>query len=258
MKRAKLLIIALLCFAGFQQAAAQSDIELTDSISNEWDGDTGGGGIIPSMPSNPVTSLTMSQTSITIMGGERYKLTAKTNSDAGNKRVIWSIADKSIAFLGSDGVIRGLKTGKTTVTASSVSNPEITASCSVTVTSDYVAPESGWILPWGKDEAWDMSYLYFEQSKYREPALDKNGNNWKELNYDDTKWKTITGPMGSPEVGYAPFNYVWKGENNCFCLRRKFTLPSIDDGKYTFSTLHDDGVVFYLNCKEIINEENWS
>ncbi|MBR5861158.1 MAG: InlB B-repeat-containing protein, partial [Bacteroidaceae bacterium] len=258
MNRAKLLIILLLCFAGLQQAVAQSDIELTDSISNEWEGDTGGGGIIPSIPSNPVTSLTLSQTSITIKGGERYKLTAKTNSDAGNKRVIWSIADNSIAFIGSDGAVRGLKTGRTTVTASSFSNPEITASCSVTVTSDYVEPVSGWILPWGKDEAWDMNYLYFEQSQYKEPSLDEKGNNWKELNYDDTAWGTLTGPMGSPGITFSSYNYEWKGEYNCFCLRRTFALPKIGKGSYTFRMQHDDDIVVYLNGTEIINETGWT
>ena len=102
MKRIGLLIFALLLFAGYQQAAAQSDIELTDSISNEWGGDTGGG-MTPIIPSTPVTSLTISQTSITIEGGESYRLVAKTNSDAGNKKITWSIEDKNIAYVASNG-----------------------------------------------------------------------------------------------------------------------------------------------------------
>ena len=257
MKRIGLLIFALLLFAGYQQAAAQSDVELTDSISNEWGGDTGGG-MTPIIPSTPVTSLTISQTSITIEGGESYKLVAKTNSDAGNKKIAWSIEDKNIAYVTSNGTVRGLKTGTTVVTATSVSNPDLTASCRVTVTSDYVAIASGWILPWGKEEAWEMSYLYYEQSKYKEPIPDSDGNNWKELDYNDSAWRTLTGPMGSPGTTYSSYNYEWKGEYNCFCLRRTFTLPTVGQGVYTFRMQHDDDIVVYLNGAEVIYETGWT
>lgn len=257
MKRIGLLIFALLLFAGYQQAAAQSDVELTDSISNEWGGDTGGG-MTPIIPSTPVTSLTISQTSITIEGGESYKLVAKTNSDAGNKKIAWSIEDKNIAHVTSNGTVHGLRAGTTVVTATSVSNPDLTASCRVTVTSDYVALASGWILPWGKEEAWEMSYLYYEQSKYKEPIPDGDGNNWKELDYNDSAWRTLTGPMGSPGTTHSSYNYEWKGEYNCFCLRRTFTLPTVGQGVYTFRMQHDDDIVVYLNGAEVIYETGWT
>lgn len=257
MKRIGLLIFALLLFAGYQQAAAQSDVELTDSISNEWGGDTGGG-MTPIIPSTPVTSLTISQTSITIEGGESYKLVAKTNSDAGNKKIAWSIEDKNIAHVTSNGTVHGLRAGTTVVTATSVSNPDLTASCRVTVTSDYVALASGWILPWGKEVAWEMSYLYYEQSKYKEPVLDGDGNNWKELDYNDSAWRTLTGPMGSPGTTHSSYNYEWKGEYNCFCLRRTFTLPTVGQGVYTFRMQHDDDIVVYLNGAEVIYETGWT
>ena len=257
MSRIKPFVIALLCLVGFQQVEAQSDVELTDSISSEWGGGVGGG-ITPSIPSNPVTSLSLSQTSIIIKGGERHRLTAIVNGDASNKRVIWSVEDKEIARVLEDGTVSGLKTGNTTVRATSESNPEMTASCSVTVTSDYVAPSSGWILPWGKEEAWEMSYLYYEQSKYKEPILDGDGNNWKELDYNDSAWRTLTGPMGSPGITYSSYNYEWKGEYNCFCLRRTFNLPTVGQGVYTFRMQHDDDIVVYLNGAEVINETGWT
>ena len=257
MKRIGLLIFALLLFAGYQQAAAQSDIELTDSISNEWGGDTGGG-MTPIIPSTPVTSLTISQTSITIEGGGSYRLVAKTNSDAGNKKIAWSIEDKNIAYVASNGTVHGLRAGTTVVTATSVSNPDMTASCMVTVTSDYVTLPSGWILPWGKVEAWEMNYLYYEQSNYKEPVLDGNGYNWKELDYNDSAWRTLTGPMGSPGTTYSSYNYEWKGEYNCFCLRRTFTLPVVGGGEYSFYMQHDDDIVVYLNGEQVINETGWT
>ena len=142
MSRIKLLIVALLYFAGVQQVDAQSDIEVTDSISNEW-GDGSGGGFNPSIPSEPVTELTLSHTAIAIAGGESFKLKAQVNSTAVNKNIVWSIADNNVARVLNDGTVFGIKAGTTTVTASSVSNPEITASCSVTVTSDYVSSGDG-------------------------------------------------------------------------------------------------------------------
>ena len=257
MSRIKLLIVALLYFAGVQQVEAQSDIEVTDSISNEW-GDGSGGGFNPSIPSEPVTELTLSHTAIAIAGGESFKLKAQVNSMAGNKNVVWSDSNDGIAYMLSDGTVFGMKAGTTTVTASSASNPEITASCSVTVTSDYVAPSSGWIMPWGKEEAWNMKYLYFEQADYKEPPIDRNGKTWKDLDYDDSAWRTLTGPMGSSDIRYSTYNYQWEGEYNCFCLRRTFILQAVENGTYSFSIQHDDDIIVYLNGLEVINSTGYT
>ncbi len=236
---------------------AQSDIEVTDSTSTEWE-DNIGGGLLPDLPTDPVTSLTLSMTDITLDGGDRFRLTAQTNSTAANKAVTWSVADKKIAIVSNNGTVTGLKTGSTIVTATSVSNPEISASCKVTVISDYVAPSSGWILPWGREEAWTMKYKFFEQANYVEPSDDVFGRSWKELNYDDTSWETLTGPMGSEGIWYAPYNYVWRGEYNCFCLRRSFDLPVVGTGGYSFKMQHDDDIKVYLNGKLVIDEPDYT
>ncbi len=236
---------------------AQSDIEITDSTSTEW-GDNIGGGLLPSFPTDPVTSLMLSKTNITLEGGESLRLTALTNGTAANKSVTWSVADKKIAIVSSNGTVTGLKTGSTIVTATSVSNPEIFANCKVAVVSDYVAPSSGYILPWGKDEAWTMKYKYFEQDNYVEPSNDIFGRSWKELGYDDSSWETLTGPMGSEGIWYAPYNYVWRGEYNCFCLRRSFDMPVVGTGIYSFKMQHDDDIMVYLNGKLVIDEPGWT
>lgn len=256
MKRLK-YILSLLLLACCLPTMAQSDIEVTDSTSTEWE-DNIGGGLLPDLPTDPVTSLTLSMTDITLDGGDRFRLTAQTNSTAANKAVTWSVADKKIAIVSNNGTVTGLKTGSTIVTATSVSNPEISASCKVTVISDYVAPSSGWILPWGREEAWTMKYKYFEQANYVEPSNDVFGRSWKELNYDDTSWETLTGPMGSEGIWYAPYNYVWRGEYNCFCLRRVFDLPVVGTGNYIFKMQHDDDIKVYLNGKLVIDEPNYT
>ena len=78
------------------------------------------------------------------------------------------------------------------------------------------------------------------------------------LNYNDASWETLTGPMGSEGIRYAPFNYVWKGENNCFCLRRSFYLPIVGTGTYTLYTMHDDGIEVYLNGKLVAEYDDWT
>ncbi len=256
MKRLK-YILSLLLLACCLPTMAQSDIEVTDSTSTEWE-DNIGGGLLPDLPTDPVTSLTLSMTDITLDGGDRFRLTAQTNSTAANKAVTWSVADKKIAIVSNNGTVTGLKTGSTIVTATSVSNPEISASCKVTVISDYVAPSSGWILPWGREEAWTMKYKFFEQANYVEPSDDVFGRSWKELNYDDTSWETLTGPMGSEGIWYAPYNYVWRGEYNCFCLRRSFDLPVVGTGGYSFKMQHDDDIKVYLNGKLVIDEPDYT
>lgn len=258
MKQTKYIIsLLLLTVFCWQPVVAQSDIELTDSTSTDW-GDNIGGGFLPTLPTDPVTSLTLSMTDITLDGGDRFRLTAQTNSTAANKAVTWSVADKKIAIVSNNGTVTGLKKGTTTVTATSVSDPEISATCKVTVISDYTAPSSGWILPWGKDEAWTMKYKYFEQDNYVEPSNDIFGRSWKELNYNDASWETLTGPMGSEGIWYAPYNYVWNGENNCFCLRRTFDLPVVGTGIYSFRMQHDDDIKVYLNGKLAIDEPDYT
>ena len=256
MKRLK-YILFLLHLACWLPVMAQSDIEITDSTSTEW-GDNIGGGLLPSFPTDPVTSLILSKTNITLEGGESLRLTALTNGTAANKSVTWSVADKKIAIVSSNGTVTGLKTGSTIVTATSVSNPEIFANCKVTVVSDYVAPPSGCILPWGKDEAWTMKYKYFEQDNYVEPSNDIYGKSWKEIGYNDASWQTLTGPMGSEGIWYAPYNYVWRGEYNCFCLRRSFDMPVVGTGIYSFKMQHDDDIMVYLNGKLVIDEPGWT
>ena len=82
-----LLLLTVFCW---QPVMAQSDIELTDSTSTDW-GDNIGGGFLPALPTDPVTSLTLSMTEITLDGGDRFRLTAQTNSTAANKAVTWSV-----------------------------------------------------------------------------------------------------------------------------------------------------------------------
>ena len=122
--------------------AQNDDIEVTDSTSTEWGGG-GGGGLNPEQPTGPVTSISLSRTSVTLEGGKVIKLVATINSDAQNKTVIWTSSNSSIASVDNYGVVCALGKGKAVITATAAGNTALKATCEVTVTSDY----TGLFLP---------------------------------------------------------------------------------------------------------------
>ncbi len=114
------------------------------------------------------------------------------------------------------------------------------------------------ILPLGTEQAWESKYRFTESlNNHTEPALDANGRNWKELDYDDSSWPTLTGPMVGG-YSYPVINYEWTGTDNCFELRRKFHLEDKPQGVFTLSIGHDDAVWIYLNGHLVMSEINWN
>lgn len=85
----------------------------------------------------PVTSISISQTTATLEGGETVKLIATVNEDASNKKIIWTSADSNVASVRADGTVVGLSKGTTIITGTSEANPELTVTCEVEVISDY-------------------------------------------------------------------------------------------------------------------------
>lgn len=245
----RLLIIFTVIFPlSFCTAWAQDDIEVTDSTSTDWsDGD--GGDFNPQTPTGPVTSLTLSQTSISLEGGQTVRLVATINADAANKSVTWTSANSEIATVDTKGNILALGKGVTTVAATSVANNSITQTCTVTVTSDYVGVTTGYIFPWGHDEPWTMTYQEIEYNE--EPPTDIQ---WTQLDFNDSSWPIMYGPMGRAEGS----RFDWQGEHNGFYLRREFLQPSPTCKTYTFYTIHDDDLWVYLNGELIHHFEGWS
>lgn len=256
MHKARFIVVLMCAILFGSSAQAQGDdIDLTDSTSIDWGGGTGGG-INPNLPDEPVTSLTLSQTSLRMEGGQRVRLVATVNPRAMNKKILWTSSNNDIASVEDDGTVMALSIGTAVITATAAGNTDLKKTCKVTVTSNYVPPATRYILPWGRDEAWLMKYQQVEFS------MDPGDISWTKPDFDDSSWPTLTGPMGNngnDNGGRCPHNYEWEGDWNGYNLRRTFVLNDVvDNATYTFYTIHDDDLWVYLNGELIGNFEGWS
>ncbi|MBO4475871.1 MAG: Ig-like domain-containing protein [Bacteroidales bacterium] len=81
-----------------------------------------------------VTGITLSEPSITLKEGEYYTLTATVEpADATDPGIKWETSDDGFVTVSDDGQVYARAVGGATVTAISVDNPSITASCDVIV-----------------------------------------------------------------------------------------------------------------------------
>ncbi|MCQ2801980.1 MAG: Ig-like domain-containing protein [Bacilli bacterium] len=87
---------------------------------------------------NP-TGITLSASSLSLIEGESETITVTVSpDDATDKTVTWSVSEGSDFVTVTDGVITAIKVGSAVVTAKTVN--DISATCSVTVTSSAVDP----------------------------------------------------------------------------------------------------------------------
>ena len=82
----------------------------------------------------PVTSIKLGSKTASVKIGRMKVITATVNpADASNQKLTWSSSDEKIATVDSDGVVKGIKKGTVTITASA-ENGQVKATCKVTVT----------------------------------------------------------------------------------------------------------------------------
>ena len=87
----------------------------------------------------PVTSVTLSPSSLSMTVGETTWLTATVSpSNASNKDVTWTSSNTSVATVSSDGEVTAKKVGTATITAKTTDGGK-TATCSVTVKASTVS-----------------------------------------------------------------------------------------------------------------------
>ena len=89
----------------------------------------------------PVTSISLNRTSLTLNALGTYKLTATANpSTALNREVSWSSSNPEVATVDQTGFVTAITKGTTTITATAKDGSGVYKSCMVTVTnSAYVA-----------------------------------------------------------------------------------------------------------------------
>jgi glycosidase len=86
----------------------------------------------------PVTSLSLNKTTASVPLGQTDLLTPTFNPGASNTLLTWTSSTPSVATVGSNGVVQTLSSGTTTITATSVDNPKVSASCVYTVTTPVI------------------------------------------------------------------------------------------------------------------------
>lgn len=96
--------------------------------------------IVPSFSSRmpnatEASDIELNAAAVTLLTGASYMLTADVHPwTLENRSVVWSSSDPSIATVDGEGEVLCLAPGEVTITAASVVSPEISASCTVTVT----------------------------------------------------------------------------------------------------------------------------
>ena len=91
----------------------------------------------------PVTSLYLSKSSLTMEATDTYVLTVSVSpSDAFNKAVKWESSDETIAAVNQEGVVTALKKGKATITVSTLDGSNIKKTCTVEVKNNAYIVQS--------------------------------------------------------------------------------------------------------------------
>ena len=82
----------------------------------------------------PVTGIVLNRQSMTLEANQSRALQATISpADATNKKVTWTSGNSAVANVDSTGTVTALKAGTAIITAASAENPEIKATCEVTV-----------------------------------------------------------------------------------------------------------------------------
>lgn len=199
-----------------------------------------------------VTGITLNKSSVTLRIGKTKQLKATVLPEsAENRKVVWSSADKSIASVDQNGVVKARKRGKTTVTATAEEGG-FTASC---IIYTETVSDCGQIIlncndPYSENKNsskviahisdYDGKSVYWfksEFSEYREG--DEGSFDYIDYyDYDDMLYKTVR--LAAYDSSGKRIKYVWADSDNL----GYFTLGSREMKK------SHDYTVRVENCSE--------
>ena len=101
------------------------------------------------------TSISMNVSSTTIKKGETKQLSVKFNpTDVANKSIKWTTSNSAIAIVSSSGLVKGVKEGIVTITATTTDGSNKKATCNVTITMPFKDVDTTY---WGHSA---IKYMY--------------------------------------------------------------------------------------------------
>lgn len=121
--------------------AATADLQITEdeeSVTIVYNGKTF---VLPKAPKAvPATGIRLTKTSAELNEGETLELFYKLEpSDATTRGVEWASDNTDVATVDEDGLVTAVKAGTATITVSVKGQPEIKATCTITVKSSAIA-----------------------------------------------------------------------------------------------------------------------
>jgi hypothetical protein len=216
-----------------------------------------------------VTSITVSPSDITMMSGETATISyTVAPANATVQTVTFTSANETIATVDADGVVTGVGVGETTITIASVSNPDVTATVNVTVTSDptkvqftvnapevaapgdvitvecvLTAPTEG---TWGGFTDLTMG-LYYDATAFEFVAGSLTYNTYA-IGQQAAQYNSIftpnTNTPGGLVLGITCYEYGYFVTAEGVVFSAQFTVLEGADGNYTFTAQPNDPLNF--------------
>lgn len=121
--------------------ATTADLQITeddDSVTIVYNGKTF---VLPKAPKSiPATGIRLTKTAAELDEGETLELFYKLEpSDATTQGVVWASDNTDVATVDEDGIVTAVRAGTATITVSVKGQPEIKATCTITVKSSTIA-----------------------------------------------------------------------------------------------------------------------
>jgi V8-like Glu-specific endopeptidase len=137
----------------------------------------------PEISNNPVTSLTLTKTSLTMNAGETQVLTVIiVPEDATNKGLAWSSSNLSVATVDAYGIVKAMRSGNATIIVKTLDGSQ-EASCAITVSVNRTGFMSGDIN--GDNEINVLDTVLALQHVLQIAELDEESWTYADVNGDD-------------------------------------------------------------------------
>lgn len=210
-----------------------------------------------------VESISLDQTVLELYPNDGIQLNANILPEyASNKSLSWSSTNSNVASVTNNGLVRGIKPGHVIITAKATDGSNVTATCEVTVLTDYALKGSTLMHVRG-DKQYNSTYsIELINNKSNISALQfdmtlptglslamKNGN--PDVWLDDAR-KTRTHSVGVDAIGTNKYRFVVSSTLNKDFIGHEGDLVHMN---LVFDTIHQVGTNF-INLNNIVLTES--